>query len=84
VSPLTTTWLDSAQGGTFNSVPPATWPAGFNRLRAILMSSTSAVIFVIPVDVFLETERVLLRRFTNDDLELIFELDSDPDVLRRR
>jgi RimJ/RimL family protein N-acetyltransferase len=34
------------------------------------------------VDVFLETERVVLRRFTVDDLELIVGLDSDPDVKR--
>ena len=34
------------------------------------------------VDVFLETERVVLRRFTSDDLELIVELDSDPEVKR--
>ena len=34
------------------------------------------------MDVFLETERMVLRRFTPDDLELIVELDSDPDVKR--
>jgi RimJ/RimL family protein N-acetyltransferase len=34
------------------------------------------------MDVFLETEHLLLRRFTTDDLDLIFELDSDPDVMR--
>ena len=32
------------------------------------------------VDVFVETDRLVLRRFTRDDLELIAELDSDPEV----
>jgi len=31
--------------------------------------------------VFLETERLLLRRFTEDDLEHLVELDSDPEVM---
>lgn len=34
------------------------------------------------MQVFLETERLLLRRFTEDDVENLFELDSDPDVMR--
>ena len=34
------------------------------------------------VDVFVETDRLMLRRFTRDDLELIAELDSDPEVKR--
>jgi RimJ/RimL family protein N-acetyltransferase len=34
------------------------------------------------VDVFLETDRLVLRRFTGDDLELLVELDSDPEVKR--
>ena len=32
--------------------------------------------------VFLETERLLLRRFTEDDLDMLVELDSDPEVMR--
>lgn len=32
--------------------------------------------------VFLETERLVLRQFTTDDLELLVALDSDPDVMR--
>jgi RimJ/RimL family protein N-acetyltransferase len=32
--------------------------------------------------VFLETDRLLLRRFTKDDTDLLVELDSDPDVMR--
>ncbi|MEH2296115.1 GNAT family N-acetyltransferase [Nostoc sp.] len=32
--------------------------------------------------VFLETERLILRQFTEKDAENLFELDSDPDVLR--
>lgn len=35
-----------------------------------------------PVDVYLETERLILRWFTADDLELVVELDSDPAVKR--
>ena len=34
------------------------------------------------VDVFVETDRLVLRRFTRDDLELIVELDGDPEVKR--
>lgn len=32
--------------------------------------------------VFLETERLVLRRFTEADVDNLFELDSDPDVMR--
>src|SRR6516164_3789788 len=32
--------------------------------------------------VFLETERLLLREFTEDDADNLFALDSDPDVMR--
>jgi RimJ/RimL family protein N-acetyltransferase len=32
--------------------------------------------------VFLETQRLILRQFTEDDADLLFELDSDPDVMR--
>ena len=31
--------------------------------------------------VFLETERLTLRRFTIDDVDLLVELDSDPEVM---
>ncbi len=34
------------------------------------------------VDVFVETDRLVLRRFRRDDLELLVELDSDPEVKR--
>lgn len=32
--------------------------------------------------VFLETARLILRRFTEDDVDLIVELDGDPEVMR--
>jgi RimJ/RimL family protein N-acetyltransferase len=32
--------------------------------------------------VFFETERLVLRRFTEADAELLFDLDSDPEVMR--
>lgn len=32
--------------------------------------------------VFLETERLILRRFTTDDVDNLFDLDSDPEVMR--
>ena len=32
------------------------------------------------MEVFLETERLVLRRFTLDDVDLLFELDADPQV----
>jgi len=34
------------------------------------------------MQVFLETERLVLRQFTADDLELLVALDSDPNVMR--
>jgi RimJ/RimL family protein N-acetyltransferase len=34
------------------------------------------------MQIFLETERLKLRRFTDDDVENLVELDSDPDVMR--
>ena len=33
------------------------------------------------VEIFLETERLVLRRFTDDDVDLLVELDGDPDVM---
>lgn len=32
--------------------------------------------------VYLETERLILRQFTTADVELLFDLDSDPEVMR--
>ena len=32
--------------------------------------------------VFLETERLVLRRFTEADVDNLVELDSDPEVMR--
>jgi RimJ/RimL family protein N-acetyltransferase len=34
------------------------------------------------MQVLLETERLILRRFTEDDAGYLFELDSDPEVMR--
>jgi len=34
------------------------------------------------VQVYLETERMRLRRFTANDAELLIDLDSDPEVMR--
>ncbi|MEU8578635.1 GNAT family N-acetyltransferase [Streptomyces asoensis] len=34
------------------------------------------------MDIYLETERLTLRRFTADDADLLIELDSDPAVMR--
>jgi RimJ/RimL family protein N-acetyltransferase len=34
------------------------------------------------MQVFLETERLVLRRFTEADLDNLFDLDSNPDVMR--
>jgi RimJ/RimL family protein N-acetyltransferase len=39
-------------------------------------------ILAIGVHVFLETERLLLRRFTMNDIDTIVSLDSDPAVMR--
>jgi RimJ/RimL family protein N-acetyltransferase len=34
------------------------------------------------MQVFLETRRLLLRRFTEADADNLFDLDSDPEVMR--
>jgi RimJ/RimL family protein N-acetyltransferase len=34
------------------------------------------------VRIFLETDRLVLRRFTDDDLDVLVDLDGDPDVMR--
>jgi RimJ/RimL family protein N-acetyltransferase len=34
------------------------------------------------MQIFLETERLILRRFTEDDIDNLVELDSDPEVMR--
>lgn len=34
------------------------------------------------MQIFLETERLLLRRFTEADADNLYDLDSDPDVMR--
>jgi RimJ/RimL family protein N-acetyltransferase len=34
------------------------------------------------VHIFLETERLVLRRFTKADVDNLFDLDSDPEVMR--
>jgi len=36
----------------------------------------------MPCDFFLETERLYFRRFRAEDAQLLFELDSDPEVMR--
>jgi RimJ/RimL family protein N-acetyltransferase len=36
----------------------------------------------VGMDVFLETDRLQLRRFTGGDVDLLVELDSDPEVMR--
>lgn len=34
------------------------------------------------MQVFLKTERLVLRRFTEDDVDNLYDLDNDPDVMR--
>jgi len=34
------------------------------------------------MQIFLETEHLVLRRFTDDDIDDLVELDSDPEVMR--
>ena len=34
------------------------------------------------MQVFLETDRLVLRRFTEDDVDLLVDLDADPEVMR--
>ena len=39
-------------------------------------------VYYRPVHVLLETERLILRRFTPDDVDLVTALDADPAVMR--
>jgi RimJ/RimL family protein N-acetyltransferase len=34
------------------------------------------------VEIFLETDRLVLRQFTEDDVDNLFDLNSDPEVMR--
>jgi RimJ/RimL family protein N-acetyltransferase len=34
------------------------------------------------VHIFLKTERLVLRRFTESDVDELFDLDGDPEVMR--
>jgi RimJ/RimL family protein N-acetyltransferase len=34
------------------------------------------------MEIFLETQRLALRRFTAEDVDILIELDSDPEVMR--
>jgi len=34
------------------------------------------------MDIYLQTERLILRRFTRDDVDNLVDLDSDPEVMR--
>ena len=34
------------------------------------------------MEVFLETERLVLRRFTEADVDQLYDLDGDPEVMR--
>jgi RimJ/RimL family protein N-acetyltransferase len=52
-------------------------------LRAAAAAALRTVVTVwVAMEVFLETERMLLRRFTLDDVENVLALDSDPSVRR--
>jgi RimJ/RimL family protein N-acetyltransferase len=46
------------------------------------VQSASGVQLESAMDVFLETDRLLLRQFTQADLDNLVELDSDPEVMR--
>jgi hypothetical protein len=66
---------------------PRGWPAGWGSFtspltRAGQPDAGRSGIAVAEMRVFLETERLVLRQFTEDDLDDLFDLDSDPDVMR--
>jgi RimJ/RimL family protein N-acetyltransferase len=48
----------------------------------IVRAETAETCQAFAMDVFLETDRMVLRRFTMDDVEALFALDSDPLVRR--
>ncbi len=56
-------------------------------LRVAAEAATLAVVTEVQekgrtMQLFLETDRLLMRRFTGADLDNLFELDSDPEVMR--
>ncbi len=51
-------------------------------VSTVLRSLHLAVSEYRTMHVFLETERLLLSRFTSDDVDALVELNSDPDVMR--
>jgi RimJ/RimL family protein N-acetyltransferase len=50
--------------------------------RRLLQASEGRYDRIPSMQIFLETERLVLRRFTEDDVDNLVELDSDPDVMR--
>ena len=51
---------------------------GANRLLAPSSAVVSACANLVAMELFVETERLLLRRFTIDDVDAVLALDSDP------
>lgn len=47
-----------------------------------IFAKKQGVMEKMPAKVFLETERLILRQFTESDAENLFELDSDREVIR--
>jgi RimJ/RimL family protein N-acetyltransferase len=39
-------------------------------------------LFVTDIHIILETPRLALRQFTEDDVDNLFDLNSDPEVMR--
>ncbi len=54
-----------------------------NRLHAVAESRHDcATVRLLVMQVFVETDRLVLRRFTEADVDSLFDLDSDPGVMR--
>jgi RimJ/RimL family protein N-acetyltransferase len=80
----------SGQGWSENA-PQSAKNAGNLTLRAVKrnLGRAAPATFRSPIrvwrswlHVFLETERLLLRRFTHDDVDELYDLDGDPEVMR--
>jgi RimJ/RimL family protein N-acetyltransferase len=60
----------------------ATWPGVYIRGLRSIKRDESCRQLDPAMQVFLETERLVLRRFTTADVDNLVSLDADPDVMR--
>src|SRR5436309_558053 len=79
---MTTRRAAASLGDIPNSGPSLPLDAAGERATVrVAWRRGSGVLRIHGMQVFLETERLVLRQFTEDDVDNLVELDSDPDVM---